>query len=42
MPCLPCLLCPLRRGFQVALDVAEALAYLHEEARILHNDVKSA
>ena len=30
------------RGFQVALDVAEALAYLHEEAHILHNDVKSA
>ncbi|PRW56560.1 S-adenosyl-L-methionine-dependent methyltransferase domain-containing [Chlorella sorokiniana] len=29
------------RGRQVALDVAEALVYLHEDARILHSDVKS-
>lgn len=28
------------RGRQVALDVAEALVYLHEDARILHSDVK--
>ena len=28
------------RGWQVALDVAEALVYLHEDARILHSDVK--
>jgi predicted Ser/Thr protein kinase len=29
------------RGQQVAVDVAEAVAYLHEEAHVLHSDIKS-
>lgn len=32
-----CLAC---RGRSIALDVAEAVAYLHGEARILHSDIK--
>ncbi|PRW45691.1 serine threonine- kinase receptor R831 [Chlorella sorokiniana] len=31
-----------KHGRRVALDVAEAVAYLHEEAHILHSDIKSA
>lgn len=30
------------RGRQVALDVAEALDYLHSELRVLHSDLKAA
>ena len=32
--------CFCRSGRRVALDVAEAVAYLHGEARILHSDIK--
>ena len=42
-PCLP--LAPTakpRRGRQIALDVAEGLAYLHGELRVLHSDLKAA
>lgn len=28
-------------GRQVAIDVAEALAYLHGEVKVLHSDLKS-
>lgn len=31
-----------RRGRQVALDVAEALVYLHTKLRVLHSDLKAA